>query len=203
VPLQNRVSPLGDLLAVAGRGLVFGNRGCLHDGDRQVRRAHNGRRWIACRLEFRGRRRGRMMQPGRYTELFFLDEATALAAGHRPCAECRRADYRRLLELQPWAAGADDLDARLHGERLIAGRRFERRLHDARLDELPDGAFILLDRRPWLVRGGWLREWTPAGYAVRRRRAAGGAAELITPPMLLPLLADDRPRLVPLLHPSA
>src|SRR6478609_9635920 len=127
--LQNRVTPLGDLIAVAERGLVFGNRGCLHDDGRQIRRASNGRRWIACRLEFRGRRRGRMMQPGRYTELFFLDEVTALAAGHRPCAECRRADYRRLLELQPWAAGTDDLDTRLHGERLLAGRSFERRFH--------------------------------------------------------------------------
>ena len=201
--LQNRVTPLGDLIAVAERGLVFGNRGCLHDGGRQIRRASNGRRWIACRLEFRGRRRGRMMQPGRYTELFFLDEATALAAGHRPCAECRRADYRRLLELQPWAAGADDLDTRLHGERLMAGRRFERRLHAAQLDELPDGAFILRDGAPWMVHGRRLRQWTPAGYAGSRRRPVGGTAALITPPALLPLLADDRPRLVPLMHPSA
>jgi hypothetical protein len=203
VPLQNRVSPLGDLLAVAERGLVFGNRGCLHDGRRQIRRGHDGRRWIACRLRFRGRRRARMMQPGRYTELFFLDEATALAAGHRPCAECRRADYRRLLELQPWAAGADDLDARLHAERLLDGEGRGRRLHDARLDDLPDGAFIVRDGRSWLVLGGWLREWTPAGYAGRRRRPAGASALLITPPALLPLLADERPRLVPFLHPSA
>jgi hypothetical protein len=203
VPLQNRVTPLGDLVAVAERGLVFGNRGCLHDAGRHLRRAYNGRRWIACRLDFRGRHRGAMMQPGRYTELFFLDEATALAAGHRPCAECRRVDYRRLLELEPWATGADDLDRRLHAERLLAGRRHARRSHEARLDELPDGAFILCDGRPWLVRGGWLRQWTPAGYAGRRRRPTGGAAALITPPALLSLLADDRPRLVPFLHPSA
>jgi hypothetical protein len=200
VPLQNRVTPLGDLLAAAERGLVFGNRGCLHDAHRRIRRDHNGRRWIACRLEFRGRHRGAMMQPGRYTELFFLDEATALAAGHRPCAECRRADYLRLLELQPWASGADGLDARLHSERLLGDGR---RLHETRLDDLPDGAFILRDGRPWLVRGGWLREWTPAGYAGRRRRPAGRLADLITPPMLLPLLSDHRPRLVPFLHPSA
>jgi hypothetical protein len=202
VSLQNRVTPLGDLIAVAERGLVFGNRGCLHDAHRQIHRADNGRRWIACRLEFKGRRRPAMMQPGRYTELFFLDEATALAAGHRPCAECRRADYRRLLELQPWATGADDLDSRLHFERLLADGA-GRRLHGARLEDLPDGAFILCDGRPWLVRSRWLREWTPAGYAGRRRRPAGGATELITPPTLLPLLADDRPRLVPFMHPSA
>jgi hypothetical protein len=143
-----------------------------------------------------------MMQPGRYTELFFLDEATALAAGHRPCAECRRADYRRLLELHPWATGADDLDERLHAERLPAGRGFVRRVHERPLDELPDGAFILCGGQPWMVLGGGLREWTPAGYAVSRPRPVGGTAQLITPPALLPLLADQRPRLVPLFHPS-
>ena len=142
------------------------------------------------------------MQPGRYSELFFLDEATALAAGHRPCAECRRADYRRLLELHPRATGAGDLDGRLHAERLLSGRRFARRLHDRPLDELPDGAFILCGGKPWMVLGGRLREWTPAGYAVSRPRPGGATAQLITPPALLLLLADQRPRLVPLFHPS-
>ncbi len=95
VPLQNRVTPLGELIAHPARGLVYGNRGCLHDADGRIRRRYQVRRWIACRLEFRGRRRSPLMQPGRYTELFFLDDATALAAGHRPCAECRREDYDR------------------------------------------------------------------------------------------------------------
>jgi hypothetical protein len=89
VPLQNRVTPFGELVAHPARGLVYGNRGCLHDAAGQIRRHHVGKRWIACLLEFRGRRRT-LLQPGRYTELFFLDEATAFAAGHRPCAECRR-----------------------------------------------------------------------------------------------------------------
>ncbi|HEU0195476.1 MAG TPA: hypothetical protein VFQ71_14825 [Gaiellales bacterium] len=202
MPLQNRVSPLGELLAVPERGLVYGNRGCLHDNARQIRRAYNGRRWIACRLAFRGRRRGPMMQRGRYTELFFLDEATALAAGHRPCAECRWPDYRRLLELHPMAGGADGLDERLHAERVYPGR-FHRRLHEVPIDQLPDGAFIVRGGAPWMVLGDRLRQWTPAGYAGSQSRPGGGTAQLVTPPLLLPLLADGCPRLVPFLHPSA
>ena len=88
-PHQNRVDPFGRLVADPVRGAWFGNRGCLHDDEGQIRRFHSGRRWIYCRLEFKGRQR-ELLQPGRYTELFFLDEATAFAAGHRPCAECLR-----------------------------------------------------------------------------------------------------------------
>src|SRR3954453_3806627 len=134
-PLQNRVTPLGELVAVPERGLLYGNRGVLHDSEGRIRRRFQGRRWIACRLEFRGRRRHPLLQPGRYTELFFLDEATALAAGHRPCAECRREDYRRFValwqELHPGETRADAIDARLHAERLAG-------THRARLDSLPD-----------------------------------------------------------------
>src|SRR5919108_4199279 len=121
---RNRVTPLGELIADPARGLVYGNRGCLHDADGRIRRRYAGRRWIACRLEFKGRRRAPLLQPGKYTELFFLDEATAFAAGHRPCAECRRDDYDRFVAL--WAArhdgepGAGAIDRRLHGERLTA-----------------------------------------------------------------------------------
>ena len=96
---RNRVTPLGELVADPARGLVYGNRGCLVDGYGQLRRPFAVRRWIACRLEFNGRRRRPLMAPGRYTELFFLDDATAMAAGHRACAECRRADYDRLCEV--------------------------------------------------------------------------------------------------------
>jgi hypothetical protein len=137
VPLQNRVTPLGELVAVPERGLVYGNRGCLHDEQQRIRRQWQVKRWIACRLEFRGRHRADPMPPGRYTGLFFLDEATALAAGHRPCAECRREDYIRYLELAA-ETRADPLDARLHAERL--GPRAESPLAD-----LPDGAFVLRD----------------------------------------------------------
>jgi hypothetical protein len=208
VALRNRVTPLSELVADPSRASrVFGNRGCLHDADRRVVRHHDGRRWIACRLEFKGRHRGELMRPGRYTELFFLDEATALAAGHRPCAECRRADYDALLrlwrELHPGdAVSAAAVDARLHAERLEAGGRAQRR-HDAEVAELPDGAFVLREGRPWLVHGDALRRWTPAGYAERAARPARGPATVITPPSLVALLRTDRAPLVPLLHPSA
>src|ERR671916_1251461 len=147
MPRPNRVSPFGELVAVPERGLVYGNRGCLHDDQGRIRRRYAGRRWIACRLEFKGWRRGPLLQPGRFTELFFLDEATALAAGHRPCALCRRADYDRFAALLG-GGGADAIDARLHAERLGPGGR---RLHDLPFGELPDGAFVLHDGAPWLV----------------------------------------------------
>ena len=125
MPLQNRVTPLGELVADPARGLVYGNRGCLHDASGRIRRHHNGRRWIACRLRFRGWHRSPLLQPGRFTELFFLDEATAFAAGHRPCALCRREDYDRFgsiwQELHPGQRGADAIDAQLHAERLEPG----------------------------------------------------------------------------------
>ena len=98
MPRRNRVTPLGDLVADSARGLVYGNRGCLQDPTGRIVRGYQVKRWIACRLRFKDRRRSPLMQPGRFTELFFLDEATALAAGHRPCAECRREDYVLFLE---------------------------------------------------------------------------------------------------------
>src|SRR5262245_4164150 len=107
MPLQNRVTPYGELIATPARGLLMGNRGRLHDGERRIVRYADGRRWIACLTSFRGRRRD-VMSPGRYTELFFLDEAVALAAGHRPCAECRRADYERFREAWRRALGGEN-----------------------------------------------------------------------------------------------
>ena len=197
MPLQNRVTPLGELVAAPARGLVYGNRGCLHDEGGRIRRDFAVKRWIACRLEFRGRRRSPLLQRGRYTELFFVDEATALAAGHRPCAECRREDYDRFAELV--GARADAIDERLHAERLD-GRA--RRLHPAALEDLPDGAFVLEDGEPLLVLGQRLLAWTPAGYERPRPRPAGRAA-LITPPTLVSVLRTGWAPLVPLLHPTA
>ena len=192
MPFQNRVTPLGDLVAHPARGLVYGNRGCLHDADGRIRRRYAGKRWISCRLEFRGWRRHPLLQPGRFTELFFLDEATAFAAGHRPCALCRRQDYDRFLTLTG-ARGADEIDARLHAERL--GPRPQAP------PDLPDGTFVLLDEEPWLVRGDTLRRWTPAGYA--DERPAGGGL-LITPATVVDVLrAGWRSDAVPLFHPSA
>ncbi len=205
-PLQNRVTPLGELVSDPARGLVYGNRGCLHDESGRIRRRYNGRRWIACRLEFRGWLRRPLLQPGRFTELFFLDEATAFAAGHRPCALCRRADYDRFVALwrerHPGETVADAIDLRLHRERVDPASRGHL-LHEASYDTLPDGAFVLRDDEPWLVLGGSLLRWTPAGYASAVPRPAGGRARLITPPSLVDVLRADWQPLVPLLHPSA
>jgi len=202
MPLQNRVTPLGALVAHPARGLVYGNRGCLHDASGRIRRSHGTRRWIACRLEFRGWLRRPLLQPGRFTELFFLDEATAMAAGHRACALCRREDYNRFgeiwAELHPGEGGADAIDARLHDERL-AGR--ERRLHPVDARALPDGAFVLHDGDPWLVLGDALLHWTPAGYD-RRTARPRGRARAITPPSLVEVLRAGWDGAVPLLHPT-
>lgn len=193
MPFQNRVTPLGELIATPERGLVYGNRGRLHDEHAVIRRQSQLKRWIACRLEFRGRHRASgPMAPNRYTGLFFLDDATALAAGHRPCAECRNADYKSFLALTA-AASAGELDERLHAER--------GRLHDSEPDELPDGAFVLLDREPWVVLGSDLLRWTPGGYSERRPRP-GGRSEVVTPPTSLRVLASGWRGELPLIHPT-
>jgi len=208
--LRNRVTPLGELVADPARGLVYGNRGCLHDDEGRIVRRYQVRRWIACRLVFRGRRRSPLVQPGRFTELFFLDEATAFAAGHRPCAECRRADYDRFTAI--WRelhdeGGADVIDARLHDERIDSVTR-ERRLRAVGFDELPDGTFVLHDGEPRLVLGDALRPWSLAGYGPPRARPAGRAT-LITPPSLVEVLRSGWPTPgdgatgVPFLHPTA
>jgi len=206
MPLQNRVTPLGELVAHPGRGLVYGNRGCLHDASGRIQRHYATKRWIACRLEFRGWERGDLLQPGLFTELFFLDEATAFAAGHRPCALCRREDYVRFsaiwLGLHPGQVGADAMDAQLHAERVDPATR-RHLLHDAALDDLPDGAFVLLGGEPLLVLGERLLTWTPAGYSATRPRPVGERVELVTPPSLVALLRTDWSGVVPLLHPSA
>jgi hypothetical protein len=194
VPLRNRVSPLGELIAVPDRGLVYGNRGCLHDDEGRIRRSWAVKRWISCRLEFRGRRRHPLLQPGRFTELFFLDEATALAAGHRACGECRYEDYVRLKAFFR-GLGADEIDEQLHRER--------RAHHDAPYRNLPDAAFVLLDPGPHLVLADSLLPWSPAGYGEPVPRPRGGRARVITPPSLVVLLAAGWQPVVPLLHPSA
>ncbi|MGH2637083.1 MAG: hypothetical protein ACRDHU_13195 [Actinomycetota bacterium] len=205
MPLQNRVTPLGELVATSARGLVYGNRGCLHDETGRIRRRFNGKRWIACRLEFRGWLRRPLMQRGRFTELFFLDEATALAAGYRPCALCRREDYVRFVEmwreLHPGEVGADAIDARLHAERVTPGTGAKLH-HEAPLDELPDGAFVLEEDGPCLVLGASLLRWSAAGYVASRPRPAGRRAVQITPPSLVAVLRAGWQPLVPLLHPS-
>lgn len=205
MPRQNRVTPFGDLIATTHRGTLMGNRGCLHDAEQRVRRAFDVKRWIICLLEFKGRRR-RPMVPGRYTELFFLDEATAFAAGHRPCALCRRADFIRFRELwgelHPGPTGADDIDARLHAERFDPTTRSQRR-HEAPFGSLPDGVMVVEEGAPFLAASGSLLRWTPAGYEDARPRPTRGAATVVTPPSLVEVLRGDWDPSVPLLHPSA
>jgi hypothetical protein len=203
MPLQNRVTPLGELIADPARGLVYGNRGCLHDDAGRIRRAYAGKRWIACRLQFRGWHRWPLMRPGGFTELFFLDEATALAAGHRPCALCRREDYGQLVDM--WRhrpADADAIDAYLHEERVDTRTR-SRRLHAMAFDELPDGTFVIIEDAPHVLAGSSALRWTPGGYVDARRRPRRGTAVVVTPPSLVELLRLDRDPAVPFLHPSA
>jgi hypothetical protein len=200
-PLPNRVTPLGELTADPARGLMMGNRGRLHDEHRRLTgRGWTTNAWVCCRLDFRGRRR-EVMAPGRYTELFFLDEATALAAGHRPCGECRRESHRLFVRL--WAAatgsagGPAALDARLHRERTPLGPA--RPPWRARAGELPPGAIVLLDGAPALVAPGGLRRWSPTGYAPP---VPPPPAELpvVTPPTTVAVIEAGYPVA---LHPSA
>jgi hypothetical protein len=208
MPLRNRATPLGDVIADPARGLVYANRGVLVDARGEIRRRWGVRRWIACRLEFKGRRRRPLMAPGRYTELFFLDEATAFAAGHRPCGECRYEDYQRFSaiwqQLHPGQVGADAMDDQLHSERVDPQMRGQRH-HAMPWADLPDGTFVLEDQRPWLIRGEQLLEWTAAGYvAARRTRPSTGTAVAVTPPSLIAVLrAGWDPTTVPFLHPTA
>lgn len=204
--LRNRVSPFGVFEADPARGTLMGNRGCLVDSHGELVRRWQLERWITCELAFKGRRRTLLMQPGRYTELFFLDEATALAAGHRPCAECRREDYVRFLERwtkrHPAERSADAIDLRLHAERFDLETR-SRRFHHVALASLPDGAFVLQEGEPYAVRGSSLLRWTPRGYTSRVRRPRRGTVRAITPPSLVEHLRDGSGSALPLLHPSA
>jgi hypothetical protein len=193
MPLRNRVTPLGDVIETPERGLVYGNRGCLHNKAGVVVRRAATRRWIACRLSYRGWYQGATPRPGRFTGLFFLDDATALAAGHRPCALCRRDDYKRVLAITGYA-GADAIDLDLQEQRTGPRPRVT-------LASLPDGAFVLLDDAPHLVVDGVVRRWSPGGYGPERDPPKSAA--LVTPPLLVPVLAAGWSPLVPFLHPSA
>jgi hypothetical protein len=200
MPRQNRVTPAGEIIAHPARGTLFGNRGCLHDATGRIVRTHQGRRWIACVLSFKGRRRA-LLQPGRYTELFFLDDPTALAAGHRPCAECRRADYKRFRDAWARAFGnrpdADTMDRILHAARIDPANGAPVR-PAAQSDRLPDGAMALIDGAPHLARGGAAYPWSPMGYGDPRQWPAGNAAVLTPAPILAVLAAGY----APFCHPS-
>jgi len=196
MPLQNRVTPHSDLVAVRDRGALMGNRGVLHDDHRQIVRFSRGRRWIACLTEFKGRRRS-PMAPGHYTELFFLDEATALAAGHRPCHECRRPDALRFRDAWARGTGADpgspleELDRSLHEDRLEAPGRMRRR--SAPADELPDGAMVEMGGEAYLIWEGAVCGWTPGGYTTARRGPTGRVRVLTPRAICATMTAGYRP----------
>ncbi len=208
MPLKNRVTPWGEIVATPQRGLFMGNRGCLHDGQWRVTKAWARTPWVTCLLQFKDRHR-EVMSPGQYTELFFLDEATALAAGHRPCATCRRAEYDTFkalwLEANPEQAERSEgktteIDKLLHAERVDAQRN--KRTWSARLGDLPDGCLVVLPgtRDPWLVWDGLVHTWTAGGYASRRLMPPDTALEVLTPPSVVKTLARGYR---PVVHPSA
>jgi hypothetical protein len=198
MPLQNRVSPFGEVFATPARGLFLGNRGGRFHTDAKTLTARRwaSRQWICCVLDFKGRQRdvwGRS-----YTELFFLDEPTALAAGHRPCFECRRKDAEAFAERwreaqkhrRPPHAG--EMDTVLHRERLDSRAK---RLHRRDIGELPNGAVIALENEAFAVRGDALLRWTADGYQNREPRPRGGNVEVLTPPAILGVLsAGYQPR---------
>ncbi|HKX68531.1 MAG TPA: hypothetical protein VJN29_15040 [Intrasporangium sp.] len=198
-PARNRVSPLGEIIAAPGRGTWMGNRGRLHDGrgTREVVRNHQTRAWITCRLSF-WNRRAAQWEPGHYTPLFFLDEAVALAAGHRPCAECRRPAYTQFRGLVAEGLGASrllapELDRLLHEERWDARHR-SRRLHTAHWPELPAGSFVLIDSGPALVEDDHLTLWRPDNrYGEKVPRPRTGTATLVTPPSTVAALRRGYP----------
>ena len=206
MPLQNRVTPAGELVAVSARGMFMGNRGGrLHRDDRTLgSRRWTSRAWICCVLEFKARHRA--VWANGYTELFFLDEPTALAAGHRPCFECRRRDAMRFAEC--WALArqtsarprAAEMDRVLHAERL--DERSKRR-HRLRIETLPDGAMISMPDQPQsilAVQGERLLPWTPGGYRGAQARPHRIIVDVLTPPSILAVLAQGY---CPHWHPSA
>jgi hypothetical protein len=207
MPYQNRVTPAGQIVAIPERGTMMGNRGILHDTNGQLKRGWATKAWIICTLALKpGRKPLQMMAPCHYTPLFFLDEATALAAGHRPCAECRHADYTRFKAL--WLQANADLgqqpnppitiiDAILHRERLTEHR--EKRVYQAHMSDLPDGTFITLDKAAFLVREESLLRWSPGGYTERVSRPGSTPVEVLTPPSIVKTLTAGY---VPQIHPS-
>ena len=209
MPLQNRVTPTGEIIATPYRGLMLGNRGgCFHLPNKTLKaRRWATRQWIACLLEFKDRRR-QLMQPNRYTELFFLDEATALAAGHRPCFECRRRDAEHFAALWgqtrgwPAPARAPEMDLALQAQRV--GPEGQKIIYRAQLAGLPDGTFVRLElaagAQPYLVDREHLFAWSAAGYASPLPRPKRRDVDVLTPRSIVAVLSAGYR---PMLHPSA
>ena len=197
------MTPWGTIEALDGRGDLTGNRGGrLHDDAGDLVRAHTGRAWITCLLEFKDRRKP-VMGRGTYSSLFFLDEAAAMAAGHRPCFECRRPAAEAFVAA--WKVGQPtdslaEIDRTLHAERLAGRWPRQRKLtSEANLASLPNGAYVALGDEAWLVLDGHLLGWSPAGYERRRQRPTGDVT-VLTPPSTVRAISDGYH---PTIHASA
>ncbi len=200
--LQNRVTPFGEIVAISQRGLFTGNRGIIHDPATRtlLTKRWATTAWLICTCAYKGRRRA-VMATRSWTELFFLDEAVALAAGHRPCFLCRREAAERFracwsAATRAGAPSADAMDTVLHRERLDRGRRRSHRIAE-RLDQLPDGAMVAADGAAFVLRAGVAHRWTNDGYAAGERLQR--AEELLTPPSTVAVL---RAGYRPVLHPT-
>lgn len=185
--LQNRVDPQGHLIETTARGSWMGNRGVIHDQDRNIVRPYKLKAWLICQLQFKDRRR-QVMTPDRYTELFFLDEATAFSAGHRPCAECRRKAFNRFKT--SWIAANPEyefnartpiwkIDEALHKERI--NRSGVKVTHVENINSLPSGTFIKRDGQSWLCADGRLFLWSAFGYLEGIPQPGSGTVEVLTP----------------------
>ena len=204
MPLQNRVLPNGEIVATSARGTLMGNRGLLHNDQKEVVRPFRLKAWITCALEFKGRKR-QLMSPGTYTELFFLDEVTALAAGHRPCAECRRQRFNAFKKAWQKAHSSSsmtglkvaNIDIVLHQQRLDpAGRKLTWR---ARLQDLPVGTMIQLEDSWYAIHGSGVWEWTIDGYGSAAHLSPHTEVEVLTPAAIVAAL---RSGYLPLFHAS-
>ena len=198
MPYQNRVLSTGDIISHPARGLFMGNRGILHDDRQSLGRARwRHKAWVTCVLKHKDWHRA-IMQPGHYTELFFLDEAVALAAGHRPCALCRRTDYRAFLNALGHKGSTKDLDHALHQSRVIP-RTPRHRRHHADIQDLPTGTIIWNDA-PYLIADTNLRKISPEGYGPALDRPTSGQTIVLTPALTVKALAAGYR---PTLHPSS
>jgi hypothetical protein len=204
-PLQNRVLPTGEIVSDPGRGMLMGNRGCIHNPDRTLGVTRwRTKMWISCVLDWYGRKRD-VMPPGRWTALFFLDEVTALSAGHRPCGYCRRADHRWFAAC--WQAAKDqavrpyawEMDVALHAERVVSRTR-AKITRPVVLGDLPDGSMVSHQGEPALVSAGHLLPWSFAGYRTPVLVDQETTVDLLTPPSIVGVL---RAGYHPLVHPSA
>jgi hypothetical protein len=196
MPRQNRVTPWGEIITTPARGTLMGNRGCLHNDRQQIIRPYQLKRWITCQPQFKGRHRA-VMSPGQYTELFFLDEATALAAGHRPCAECSRPRFEEFRSI--WAQAnpelahgpkplATEIDDILHRERVNAAK--QKLTYQENLGALPDGSFVALDvKQPYLLFHGFLLAWHPERYGQRLAQPPDHLVQVLTPRSMVRTLA--------------